>query len=218
MLACTLDHLVVTAPSLAAGCSYVEETLGVAMQPGGKHLRMGTHNQLLSLGPSLYLEVIAVDPSIPGPGRPRWFGLDHVNGQPTLSSWVVRTPDIRAALACATEQLGDLMPMDRGDLHWLISVPADGIPPLGGVAPALIEWPVDVHPASGLAERGLRLISLEVFHPDPQRIQRLLTSLNLTGAIRVVACADAAETRLRAVIDTPGGVRGLSIADSAAIQ
>ena len=57
-----LDHLVVSAATLAEGVAYVEEALGVAMAGGGEHAHMGTHNRLLSLGPSDYLEVIAVDP------------------------------------------------------------------------------------------------------------------------------------------------------------
>ena len=32
------------------------------LESGGRHPHMGTHNRLLSLGPDLYLEVIAVDP------------------------------------------------------------------------------------------------------------------------------------------------------------
>ncbi|HCV79405.1 VOC family protein, partial [Pseudomonas oryzihabitans] len=51
-----LDHLVIVAPTLAAGARYVEERLGVALQPGGQHARMGTHNLLLGLGDG-YLEV-----------------------------------------------------------------------------------------------------------------------------------------------------------------
>lgn len=65
----SLDHLVVVAPTLAAGAQYVEERLGVVMQPGGKHPRMGTHNLLLRLG-DCYLEVIAPNPDAPAPTRP----------------------------------------------------------------------------------------------------------------------------------------------------
>jgi hypothetical protein len=39
---------------------------------------MGTHNRLLKLGEGFYLELIAIDPQAPPPGRPRWFGLDRL--------------------------------------------------------------------------------------------------------------------------------------------
>jgi hypothetical protein len=218
MLTCALDHLVVTAPSLVAGSAFIREVLGADMQPGGKHPRMGTHNLLLSLGPSLYLEVIAIDPSAPGPGRPRWFGMDcqPVDAHPAFSTWVARTTDIRAATASCPELLGEVMAMERGDLQWLITVPADGLPPLNGAAPALIEWPVDVHPAARLEDRGLRLLSLEISSPDPLRIQGLLSALNFSGPVKVIACGAAAGTGLCATIDTPQGVRRLSVPNFAA--
>ena len=62
----------------AFGGDYVRSVLGVAPGPGGAHARMGTHNLLLRLGESVFLEVIAPDPAAAPPGRPRWFGLDDV--------------------------------------------------------------------------------------------------------------------------------------------
>ena len=53
-----LDHLVVTAPTLEGGVEYVADCLGVLPVPGGVHPRMGTHNALVRLGTSQYLEVI----------------------------------------------------------------------------------------------------------------------------------------------------------------
>src|SRR5690606_32822306 len=83
-----IDHLVVTAPSLAEGARFVREALGVEPEPGGKHPRMGTHNLLLRLGNDVYLEVIAIDPGAPAPGHPRWFGLDDAPTSPLLATWV----------------------------------------------------------------------------------------------------------------------------------
>ena len=71
-----IDHIAVTAPSLALGAAWLEQVLGVAPQPGGEHPLMGTHNVLLRLGDDVYLEVIAADPRAAAPARPRWFGLD----------------------------------------------------------------------------------------------------------------------------------------------
>lgn len=83
-----VDHITVTAPSLEAGSEFVRKALGIAPQSGGEHPRMGTHNRLLRLRESMFLEVIALNPSAIGPARPRWFALDTLTPQsmPALSS------------------------------------------------------------------------------------------------------------------------------------
>lgn len=77
MPGCRIDHITITAPSLAAGAEFVSQTLGVLPQVGGEHPRMGTHNLLLRLGDALFLEVISPNPLVPAPARPRWFALDN---------------------------------------------------------------------------------------------------------------------------------------------
>ena len=76
MASSTIDHLVVTAPTLASGIQYVEQTLDCKMQPGGQHPRLGTHKALLKIGEHSYLEVISIDPDTEPPRRKRWFELD----------------------------------------------------------------------------------------------------------------------------------------------
>jgi Glyoxalase-like domain len=85
-----LDHLVVAATSLKEGRIFVREHLGLEMQPGGRHDRMGTHNCLLRIGAKSYLEVIAVDPDGIKPVVSRWFGLDSFASKPRLLHWVAR--------------------------------------------------------------------------------------------------------------------------------
>ena len=79
-MSAAVDHLVVAAASLDQGVAWCEATLGITPGPGGKHPLMGTHNRLLKIAtePSrdAYLEIIAIDPAAPPPGRVRWFGLD----------------------------------------------------------------------------------------------------------------------------------------------
>lgn len=212
MADCCMDHLVITAPTLEAGARYVKETLGLEMQPGGKHPRMGTHNLLLCLGKTIYLEVISSDPTAKQPDCPRWFGLDSLSksSAPRLSAWVVRTTDIHAAAAVSSEPLGDVVLMSRGQLSWLISIPVDGLVPLDGVAPALIEWPEDIHPTSSLTDHGLSLVELKIFHPDPARVSRLLSSIGFVDQRTVITSSGVAAPYLIASIDTPRGRRELS--------
>jgi hypothetical protein len=211
MVDCRIDHLVITAASLEVGAAFIKETLGVDPQPGGSHTSMGTHNRLLALGDSLYLEVISIDPALRAPDRPRWFGLDNLSdsSSPALCTWVARTTDIQSAAAHSSEPLGIVTPMSRGELNWLITLSPDGRVPLDGVAPALIQWPNGVHPAARLDDCGLRLVKFEILHPDPKRVQRLLSSVDMQDAISVAASSDKTSS-LIATISTPEGVRYLS--------
>lgn len=196
-----LDHLAVAAATLEEGAEWVGDQLGVRPGPGGEHAVMGTHNRLMSIGPGVYLEVIAVDPDAPPPGRPRWFGLDHFSGPPRLTAWVVRTEDLEAALAVAPPGSGTPLDVSRGAYSWRISVPDDGLLPLDGVAPALIQWIGGGHPCDTLPPNDLRLSHLEVAHPA-----RLAERLPRVDGTRYVRGAP----RLRAILDSPEGERELS--------
>ena len=197
-----LDHIVVTCRDLDEGAAWLEERLGIAPGPGGRHALMGTHNRLLSLGPDCYLEVIAPDPEAPDPGRPRWFGLDGRTA-PALTDWVVRVDDLGAALAAAPEGVGEATALERGDLRWRMGVTADGRTPLGGAHPMILQW--DGPGAAGrLADAGCRLASLTVETPEAETLHAALPLDD--PRIRVVA---APALRLSAEIDTPHGRRTL---------
>lgn len=202
-----LDHLVVTAPTLAAGVAYVQAQLGVALQPGGSHARMGTHNCLLKLGPSTYLEVIAVDPEAGVPGLPRWFGLDRREPAPRLATWVARTSDIQAA-AAGFPGYGRIEPMARGSLRWAITLPGQGGMPFDGVGPSLIQWHTEPHPAAALAEAGCSLAGLAGCHPQAEAVQALLRTIGFQDAGKVtIRPGDL--PGLVAHIRTPAGLRTL---------
>jgi hypothetical protein len=212
MPACLIDHITVTTPNLAVGAEFVRQVLGVMPEPGGEHPRMGTHNALLRLGATMFLEVIAPIPGAPRPARRRWFALDALGGDspPCLSTWVIRSADIHASAAASLVALGPIEPMSRGSLDWLITIPTDGSVPLDGVAPALIQWHAEPHPAAKLRDRGLSLTALDVFHPEPVRVRALLNSLEFEGPVSVLPLPTGRHAHLVATINTPDGVRKLS--------
>lgn len=211
MLHAEIDHIAITAPSLEAGKEYVSRVLGISLQMGGEHPRMGTHNCVLKLGEKLYLEVIAVNPNAAQPVRPRWFQLDQPDASQAirLATWIARTDDIRAAMAASPVELGVVEAMSRGQMNWLITIPSDGSLPLHGVAPALIQWPADVHPASNLPESGCSLLRLEGFHPEAERIIKLLDAIGFEGGFHVAELPSNTQPYLVAHIQTPNGVREL---------
>lgn len=197
-----LDHLAVSCERLEAGVAAVEAALGVPLGPGGAHAAMGTHNRLLHLGPGLYLEVIAIDPAAPPPGRARWFDLDSFTGPPRLTNWIARCDDLPATLAAAPAGTGSPLGLSRGDLRWQMAVPEDGKLPYGGAFPALISWDGPAHPARRLPDAGCRLLALEIFHPEARALRRALSGM-LDDARVSIATAD--EIRLSVTIDTPAG-------------
>ncbi|MDF1721282.1 MAG: VOC family protein [Minwuia sp.] len=200
-----LDHLAITARTLDEGVAHVRETLGIDMPPGGAHPRMGTHNRLLSLGQDVFLEVIAVDPAAATPACGRWYGLDHFDDAPRIGTWILGTPDIERSLARAHADSGPAIEAVRGDLEWLISVPADGSMPMQGAYPTLIQWPEGPLPVTRMAGRGCALIGLEISHPDAERIATMLAGQFDDPRVSYVAGA----LGFAATFDTPSGVRTL---------
>jgi hypothetical protein len=225
-----VDHLVIAATSLDAGAAWCEATLGVALEPGGRHPKFGTHNRLLDVSgarhPRCYLEILAVDPDAPAPLQPRWFGLDEAPLQralrdgPRLVAWAARVKpgfDLDAILAAWREAGCDPGPAvaaeratPRGLLRWRLTVRPDGRRLLDGALPALIAWG-DVHPSASLTPRGVTLASVAGRGWPPAVRATLGDAVDpsdardapATGA--AAAAARALAPQLRIVLDTPRG-------------
>jgi hypothetical protein len=201
-----IDHLIVAADTLQDGAVWCEATLGVAPLPGGRHAFMGTHNLLLNLSspafPNCYLEIIAIDPEAPPPGRVRWFGLDRrPPGLPALVHAVARSRLLdmhRWGLINKGIDPGVPVAASRGDLHWQILLRADG--QLPGAAPTLIQWD-GPHPAERLPDSGLRLqaVALDGLAAPAREVLRL----------RGVKGEPAGAPRWTVTLDTPLGPRTL---------
>jgi hypothetical protein len=202
-----LDHIVVVAHSLDAGCEFVERALGLPPGPGRKHPHMGTHNLLLALGPSVYLEVVAIDPNAAPISRPRWFGLDNLAPLPAarLAAWVVSTDDI---LSATGPEIGTVETMQREGRTWQMTATADGHVPLSGAGPILIQRSPGSHPAAVLPESNCRLRELRIQPPAPGEVSALLSRIRLAEQPRVIVTRSAT-CALVAEIETPFGVRVL---------
>ena len=203
------DHLVVAAASLPQGVDWIEARTGVRPEPGGQHVAMGTHNALLGLGDRLYLEIIAIDPGGNAPKRPRWFDLDEPRMRaalaegPALIHWVARTSDIETDVTRCRTDLGSILPMQRGDYRWRITVRADGHRPERGLVPTLIEWSDERHPAARLAASGVELVAMAAEHPEPAPVRAALAALGLSETLKVTY---GRSPRLAAMLRTPRGV------------
>ena len=200
-----LDHLAISATTLAEGVDWVENALDVTMSPGGEHPAMSTHNQLLGLG-DLYLEVIAINPAAPTPPHPRWFDLDHFTGRPRLNNWIAACDDLDATLAQLSPEVGVPVDLARGDLRWRMAVPPSGRLPFGGAHPALIHWQTAAHPAQRLPDQGVRLRLAEVATPDHAPLNAALAGRFADPRLMIVPGTALA---IRAEFDTTHGRRVL---------
>lgn len=198
----TFDHFAVSASTLAEGVAHVEAALGHEIGPGGKHARMSTHNRLSGLSDGEYLEVIAIDPDAPDPGRTRWFDLDRRAGPPRIDNWIARVDDLDAALR-RWPQAGRPLALERGPYRWRMAVPEDGILPFDGCFPALIEWRTG---PPAFPETGLRLAGLTLRHPEGAALRAVLADLIADPRIEAVE----GPRRIEARLDTPDGPRTLS--------
>jgi hypothetical protein len=215
-----LDHIVVASSRHEDGIDWVEARLGARPQSGGKHVAMGTHNALLKLGPRTYLEVIAIDPEAVAPARPRWFALDEPGMQsrlaagPALVTWVLRCESLAAACARVPD-LGEILPMSRGDFRWKIAVPETGALPWGGVLPAAIQWDaapdgIELHPCDRLPDSGCEVAGLKLAHPAA--VLGTAGILAMFREVRIVGPVDlkSGPVQIEAHIHTPAGVVALA--------
>lgn len=181
-----IDHLIYAAPDLDAAVADLDERFGVHAAGGGQHLGQGTHNTLLGLGGSAYLELVAPDPRQPEPDAPRPYGVDGVT-RPGLVGWAVACPGIEDAVARARERGfdpggvidGRRVTVDGELLRWRLTRNAL----TAGVVPFLIDWGDTSHPAAS-APVGLVLASLHVESPDATTVRRALDALDADVEVR----------------------------------
>lgn len=204
-----LDHLVVAARALEEGVAWVEARLGVAMGAGGKHALMSTHNRVLNLGGRRFLEVIAVDPEAPPPGRPRWFSLDEapmierLAKGPALIHWVARTDAIERAMGAIPIADAEILNLARGTYRWRMAVPRSGRLAQAGTVPTMIQWD-GAHPCDAAPDSGCRLERLVLDHPEAGRSLAALRAAGLGEDEPVEARGQGAG--LEARIRTPSGI------------
>lgn len=207
-----IDHIVIGATTLEQGMDYIKRTLGVDIPFGGVHPKMGTHNLLMQLSDSLFLEVIAINAEIPAPTYPRWFGLDdpyvrqNLKAGPALLTWVVNTENIRLLMLGSSFSFGTPKHISRGNLSWYFGLPDDGRLLASGLLPYIIEWQTDRHPAVAMANVSCQLQGITLYHPRANWLKSILESINIKHQVEIEALAENATPYLVAAIKTPDAV------------
>lgn len=209
-----LDHLTVIAPTLAEGVAHVRACLDLDVPFGQRHDYMGTHNHLLQLGDTVYLEIVALDPAGRSPGRSRWFGLDDQKSLRAawdagrrLRGWVARTDVIDAILAGREAVFGRKVALPFVESSFDFALRDDGSLPLDGALPSIIDRRGKPRSMATIADLGTRLKSLVLTHPDPFSVSRIYRELVIERPPDIVA---GPELRYRARIETPAGMKELT--------
>jgi hypothetical protein len=208
-----LDHLTVIAPTLTDGVAHVRSCIDVDVPFGQRHGYMGTHNHLLQLGDSVYLEIVALDPDGEQPPRARWFGLDDQKAVRAdwdagrrLRSWVARTDAIDVVLAGRESIFGRKVSLPWTDPSFAFGIADDGSLPLDGAAPSIIDRRGKPRAMATIADLGARLQSFSLEHPDAAAVSQLYRDLDID---RPPAVVQGDTLRYRARIETPAGLKEL---------
>jgi hypothetical protein len=176
-----LDHFMWAAADLDAGVAAFKRLSGVRAGIGGVHPGRGTRNALASLGPAIYLEIIAPDPAQKLEGTPgaELRGITT----PRINALVAASQDLEALQkAYAAGGIGsDILDGGRTTpagafIRWRILIPQRNN--LGPFAPLFIDWLDSVHPGK-TATPGCALARFEAGHPEADSLAGLWRSLGL---------------------------------------
>ena len=208
-----LDHLTVIAPTLLDGVAHVRACLDFDVPFGQRHGYMGTYNHLLQLGDMVYLEIIALDPDAQPPSRARWFGLDNRKAVMAdwdagrrLRGWVARTDSMDTVLAGRENIFGRKTALPWTNSLFDFAIPDDGLLPLDGALPSIIDRRGKARSMATIADLGARLKSFSLQHPDPTSLSERYQMLDIDRPPMIV---QGSELRYRAQIETPAGIREL---------
>jgi hypothetical protein len=197
-----VDHLVYATTDLDRTLADLEDRLGLAATPGGRHPGRGTRNALIALGPHCYLEVIGPDPQQPPPTHHYWIG--NLSGS-RLVTWAAKGHALEHMVTEAVGRgvrLGAVVPGGRQrpdgvQLHWHATDPATIV--ADGLVPFFIDWGASPHPATDAAQ-GCQLTALRAEHPDAEGTRRALAALGMELPV-----APGPKPTLIAMLECPRG-------------
>ena len=168
-----LDHIVFAASTLEEGTSFIENKLQVKLSGIGYHKDMGTHNRVVKINQSVYLEVISIDPDSDAKPK-RWFNLDC----PKLQSKLRKSPQVIGfVIESDNEKIlkyyEPFFRASRGEYKWQFSMPSTKNNDLvdqtyrNGVMPSLIKWENE-KPIDRMKNNHLDLQKLEIILTQSQ--------------------------------------------------
>ena len=163
-----LDHIVFGSYTLEEGTEFVENILQTKLSDIGYHKEMGTHNRVVRISETVYLEVIAIDPKISNLKNRKWFNLDNPNLQsklkklPQIIGYVIEYKDINIS-----KYHDPFFEASRSNHKWQFAMPTNKTNIVDseiistGVIPSLISWK-SKKPIYQMKKNQFEIISLEI--------------------------------------------------------
>ena len=170
-----LDHIVFGSYTLEEGTEFVENILQTKLSDIGYHKEMGTHNRVIRISETIYLEVIAIDPKITNLNNRKWFNLDNPNLQsklkklPQIIGYVIEYKDIRMS-----KYYDPFFEVSRSNYKWQFAMPThknnivDSEIIRTGIIPSLISWKSE-KPVYKMKKNQFELIRLDIGLSETQK-------------------------------------------------
>ncbi|MDA9657100.1 VOC family protein [Alphaproteobacteria bacterium] len=163
-----LDHIVIAANTLEEGTSYLENKLHIKLSNIGYHKDMGTHNRVVKISKSVYLEVISIDPNCKQIKSKRWFNLDSSK----LQSQLRKSPRVIGYVIENTtnkilKYYEPFFRASRDEYKWKFAMPSNNSNISAdqfyqnAIIPSLINWEGE-KPINKMQDNHLNLEKLEI--------------------------------------------------------
>ena len=171
-------------PDLEIALDRFKNDYGIEAIIGGRHLDQGTKNAIVSLGQSVYLELLAIDKSSSKNIEHHWMGIDYLTS-PKITRWAIVSDQINEDLKTIAAYKTDLAKSHQGSrvmtngglLSWQMSLPS--YRPEVELMPFLLNWSEsDHHPTEQLRQQA-KIIAFDLYHPAPNDLQTYFEQLDL---------------------------------------
>jgi hypothetical protein len=198
-----VDHVIVAIDSLERGIAELRQKTGVTPAFGGVHPGRGTQNALLSLGPRVYLELIAPNPAdSAGPTMVRNYA--HLRTV-TPGGWALHTGNadslrafaVARGLSASEVRAGSRRRDDGSMLSWKT------VNPWGvnqWLLPFFIEWGAGSAHPSTTSPGGCTLASIELHSVSADSLRAMLRAVSVE-----VPVSPAEADRMSITLDCPTG-------------
>ena len=202
-----LDHVVIAANNLDEGTSYVENKLNVKLSNIGYHKDMGTHNRVVKISKSVYLEVISIDPNCEQIKSKRWFNLDspklqsQLRESPRVIGYVIENEDTKIL-----KHYEPFFSASRGEYKWKFAMPRNDSSIStdkfyqSGIIPSLINWESE-KPINKMQDNHLNLEKIEVLLSESQSTYK--NFINSLGAIEKLTFSITKQKNNLSTVDYP---------------